>query len=282
LNIPHEEQGTPLSLSIFVNTSDGFSDCWPPFFKLFERYGGVLRRSPIYLNTERASFDWPGLDIRCTKVWPAGVSGPLNWSECFTAGLDVVTGPYVFYLQEDYFLDRPVRDEVIAEALLKLQGDETIGVVYLNEQGPKYRTSRPYENGFREILPPARYLVNTQAAIWRKDFLLSLIKPWENGWMFEKFGSVRARKAQQRFVTVSPEVMADGSVIDHVHTGIARGKWQVECLPLFEKEGIMVDFSRRGFYRRGSRMKFRLEVLRKLFGRPVPALRSILSLVQSR
>lgn len=268
-----------MQVAVLVNTSDSFSDCWPPFFELFERYGGCLRQMPLYLNTERAAFDWRGLDIRCTKVWLDGDLRRLSWSECLARGLESVTEPYILFLLEDYFMSCPVRDDVIRRALQQLQEDDSIGVVYLNEQGPKYRKHAPYSDGFVEIIPPARYLVNTQAAIWRKEFLLSLLKPWENGWMFEKFASVRAGQTDWRFLTVAPEVMAEAPVLEHVHTGIARGKWQRECIPLFKKEGISVDFSERGFYRRGSRLKYRIEVLRKIVENPGSALRSIMSLL---
>jgi hypothetical protein len=48
---------------------------------------------------------------------------------------------------------------------------------------------------------------------------------------------------------------------------------------LFRDHGITVDFSRRGFYKEMGRVKSRMEVFQKLFGRPLPALRSILSLL---
>jgi hypothetical protein len=269
-----------MSFAVFVNTSDGFEDCWAPFFSLFERYGGILRQAPVYLNTERKSFSWPGLNLSCTRVWPeAHAEQRLSWGECLARGLGAVKEPYVLYLQEDYFLDRPVRDDMVTRALDRIANDEEVGVVYLNEHGPRYRRSRPSGDGFVEIVGAAQYLVNTQAATWRKDFLLAQVRSWENAWTFEKFASLRARGKQRQFLTVSPAVMAEAAVIDHVHTGIARGKWQVECVPLFAREAIDCDFSKRGFYRSGSRTKYRVEVLARLFESPGNALRSVWSLM---
>jgi hypothetical protein len=268
-----------MSLAVFVNTCDGYKDCWPPFFQLFERYGGRIRGLPIYLNTERETFAWPGLDLRSTAVWPAGCPERPSWGERAACGLQAVAEAYVLYLQEDYFLTYPVRDEVIERALKYMRENDDVGVFYLNQWGPNYRDSRPCSPGVVEIVPPAGYLVNCQAAIWRKDFLLSLLKPWENVWMFEKFGSVRGRRAKSRYLSVAPEVLAESPVFDYCFTGIIRGRWQPECVPLFEREGIAVDYSRRGFYRRRSRLRGRIEVLQKVLESPRNALRSLLSLV---
>ena len=57
---------THSNFSILVNTTDSFSDCWNPFFKLFKKYwpnyGGK-----IYLNTEIKDFKYEGLNIICIK-----------------------------------------------------------------------------------------------------------------------------------------------------------------------------------------------------------------------
>ena len=269
-----------MSLAVFVNTSDGFADCWAPFFTLFARYAPQLSKLPIYLNTERTQFDCPPLDIRSTRVWPLDELVRPTWSQCLQRGLEAVAEPYILFLLEDYFLDTPVREDVVFAALDAVQSTEA-DVVYLNAQGPRYTKHRPLTGSFLDIIPPARYLVNTQAAIWDRQFLLSLIREWENAWMFEIFASMRARSLRGKFAAVAPEILTQSPVFEHIHTGVARGKWQVECVPLFEREGISMDFTRRGFYQRGSRMQFRLEVLAKLIDKPVPFLQSLLSVVRS-
>jgi hypothetical protein len=267
-----------VSLAVFVNTSDGYKDCWLPFFQLFDRYGGTLRGRPIYLNTEKEFFVWPGLDVRSTATWPPEVVDRPNWGQRCSDGLNSIEEPYVLYLQEDYFLTCPTRNDILARALSTLENDPGVGVIYLNDRGPRHRNSRFDSSGFVEILPPSSYLVNTQAAIWRKDFLLSLIAPWENVWMFEKFASVRARRRRERFLTVSPEMLAQSPVLDYGLTGVARGKWQSEVVPLFQREGLNMDFSRRGFYK-GGRLKFRFEVLARILESPSNAVRSLRSLL---
>ncbi len=265
-------------LAVFVNSSDGFQDCWPPFFNFFRRYGGMLCDLPLFLNTERASCCCEGLAVTSTLVWPIGEVQRPTWSECLVRGLRRVNKPYVLYLQEDYFLKRRVDDSQIAAALDLVSRDPEVGVVYLNKHGPAFQRSRPYSKGFVEICRPARYTVSTQAAIWRIDFLLSLIRPWENGWMFEKFGSARSRHARQKLLSVSPEIMAASPVVDYVYTGVIKGKWNTDCKMLFEEHDIQIDLTHRGFYHEVGRLVTRFEVLKKLMSEPVGTLRSIANL----
>jgi len=267
-----------MSLALFVNSSDGFQDCWSPFFKLWQTHGGALRQLPTYLNTERASFQHEGLDIRSTQVWPSTESARPSWSECVLRGLDAVSEKHVLYLQEDYFLKAQVRTEIVNEGLRIAESEPGVGVVYLSPNGPRVENSLPYSQNFEQVIPPAHYLINTQAAIWDKQFLRGLVRNWENAWMFEKFATLRARGTEHKIFALTKDAVMDGEIVYYVWSGVMKGKWKEECIELFREHDIEMDFSRRGFYREGSMMKYRVEVLHKLFGRPIPAVRSIMSL----
>ena len=86
-------------LSIFVNTSDSFEDCWHPFFTLFACYWPNCPY-PIVLNTETKHYSFKGLNIVCAKV-AAGENRRLTWSECLARALYGVKTPYILYLQEE-------------------------------------------------------------------------------------------------------------------------------------------------------------------------------------
>ena len=196
-----------MNLAVFVNTSDGFQDCWDPFFRLFRAYGGVFRDMPVYLNTERAQFSYEGVIVHATRVWPEDEMVRPSWSDCLLRGLEAVKESHILYLQEDYFFNRAVRDEVIAEALHIFEAMPDTGVVYLSPNGPKAKKSRSYSQKFYQVCPPAHYLINTQAAIWDKEYLLSFVHGWENAWMFEKFATLRARHTKRGIYAPTPEII---------------------------------------------------------------------------
>ena len=86
-------------LTVFVNTSDNFEDCWDPFFKLFCLYWPNCPYK-IVLNTEKKDYKFEGLNITCSKV-SSGEQGRLGWSECLERSIDQIAILYIFYIQED-------------------------------------------------------------------------------------------------------------------------------------------------------------------------------------
>jgi len=252
--------------TVFVNTSDGFEDCWGPFFTLWSRYARALAGAPLLLNTERKSYAFNHLDVETTQV---AIGSTLNhsWSECLLRGLAQVTTPYVLYFQEDYFLKRDVCGAVVAKAIQCLEESEAV-VCYLNQWGPQWKHADE-SAGFLSIPYEAKYLLSTQAAVWRVDALRALVREWENGWAFEKFGTLRMRRAR-----LSALQWTGDSAVDYTYTGVIKGQWLPECVELFAKESITVNFAKRGFYKQNGQLKTRFEVAQKLLSSPLGFLQS--------
>src|SRR5688572_20936347 len=98
--------------SIVVNTTDSFEDCWQPFFKLFDKYWAGSKPS-IFLNTETKDFSYSGLDITCSKVAGSNPTSRIAWGECLLRCLEKIDTEMILYLQEDYFINAPVRVDQI-------------------------------------------------------------------------------------------------------------------------------------------------------------------------
>jgi len=265
------------NFAIFVNSSDGFDDCWEPFFKLLRYHAPDLKELPIYLNTETKIFKYKDLNINSTKVAKDNKER-LNWSECFKAGLSMVEEEYILYLQEDYFLKNTLNMEYLKDSLYFIQSQTNVGVINLNKHGPVFAQLNNDENKFIEIKKPVKYYLSTQAAIWRKDYLLSLIRPWENGWMFEKFGSFRALNSNFYSYSLNKNIMKNEPVFDYIYTGVIKGKWHTACPKLFKEHDIQIKFSDRGFYQDLGKLKSKFEVIKKLFENPINAFKSFLSI----
>lgn len=260
-------------LAIFVNTCDAFEDCWEPFFKLFKEYGGALRNCTIYLNTEHKKFDYEGLNIVCLKVNGAR-NHRLSWSECLDIGLSKVKEPYVLYLQEDYFFNQDVALPEVKTALDFLKA-KAGNAVYLNEFGPIINS--PIDTDFIVPVPvSSKYLLSTQACIWKVSYLKGLLLPWENGWMFEKFGCLRLKNDKGNGIfTVSPISLEERSTVSYIYTGVMKGAWHLDCVELFAAHRLDINFDRRGFYKSRNRWQSKFEVLRMLFSNPKHAFMSV-------
>lgn len=263
----------PEAYSILVNSSDGFEDCWDPFFALLKKYWPECS-APMYLNTETKIWQHPDFDIHCTAV-QGEQQRRLTWSECLIRALDQINTPLVLYFQEDYFIHQPVRAEVIAAAVEHMVAHPEVKHIALTRHG----SLGPYEQysvqGLQQIRQNAKYRISTQAALWRVETLKSYLRPEENGWMFEIYGTWRARRNQEYFLCANFDSQHGGPAIDYLHTGIIKGQWLADMPAIFAANGIEIDYSKRGFYQPQPPLLHKLEVAKKLLEQPAYLMRQL-------
>lgn len=256
-------------ITILVNSSDNFEDCWNPFFILFKKNWANCTY-PIFLNTEFKEYSIDGLNILSTKSHKNTNDRKLTWSECLINAVKQIDSPLILYFQEDYFLDMPVKVDFIEKvAAIMLENPEIkrVGLVTTDSIG------KLYQSDYRElweISNNARYRISTQTSLWRQETLLSYLRPEENGWMFEIFGTWRSKKRKEKFLTLNRDLFSgDAKKVSYLHTGIIKGKWHPEIPKLFLENNIKVDFSIRGFYDLNiSTIKRKTETFRKLLLSP--------------
>jgi hypothetical protein len=268
--------------TILVNSSDGFEDCWGPFFFLFEKYWPDCH-AQILLNTERKNWKHPRLNVRSTTVQDfINTEKRLTWSQCLLAALDQIETPLVLYFQEDYFIHKKVRSEVVqqsAKYMIEHPEVKHIGLTKHGSVGPYHPFS---VNWLEEIPQRARYRISTQAGLWRVETLRSYLRPEENGWMFEIYGTWRAYRRKEYFLCAAFDDQRGGPTIDYLHTGIIKGKWLKDIQCVFKSNGIEVDYSQRGFYVPKHPLIQKVEVLKKLLQRPGYFLKQIISICSAR
>lgn len=238
-------------LTIIVNTSDNFEDCWTPFFQLFQEYWPDCPH-PIVLNTEHKDFAWPGLNVRASRA-AAGSIRRLTWSECLANCLDGIDTPHVLYLQEDYFLEGNIKADLLERMLNHMRNGEA-DVIRIHEcggAGPWHPTSNP---DLWRVDRSSKYLIAMQAALWRKSVLRGNLRMHESPWQLEILGSRRARRRQDKVCCVNRDLYSGPGreIIPYTATGVVAGRWARDIVvPLFERHGIVVDYTQRGFYQRG-------------------------------
>jgi hypothetical protein len=264
-------------MTIIVNTCDAFEDCWQPFFSLFARYWPEYR-APVLLNTEKKTWSTPLVDVTCTQVGTGAENGTRKpWSDCLIQALDQVQTPLVLYLQEDYFVQDKVDTESIetlSQIMLLNPEIKHIGLTHFGSVGPFEPTSDPR---LWRISRKSRYRISTQAGLWRVEALKSYLVPGESGWMFEILGTIRSRRRNEEFLTVSRDYFGPRQrIVDYVHTGIVKGKWHPEIPTVFEKHALKMDFAKRGFYKQPAWLVRKFETGKTLLANPRLVLKTLL------
>ena len=242
------------ALTVLVNSTDSYEDCWRPFFTLFSKFWPGCS-FPILLNTEKKDFAWPGLDVRASRVALSDGGASPAWGDCLLRCLDWVESEVILYLQEDYFLSAPID----VERIVSLAGrmiDEGHGHISLTP----FSTERPWrplpgDPMLCSVDQKAAFRINLQAGLWRTKVLAGHLRRHENPWQFEVWGTRRSHRIQESFLCVNPDALTRGAVtlVPYFPTGIVEGRWQEEAvIPLFRQHGIETDFSRRGFHDRSA------------------------------
>ena len=248
------------NLTVLVNSTDTFDDCWPPFFQLFKRYWPSCPCA-VVLNTETKEYSDTELQLRSSKTQANDPHGSprLPWSDCLIRCLEQVRTPFVLYFQEDYFLNGPV-DEAFVAQCVDVMLERSVAHIRLMEVDilASYHKTDLHPLLWR-IDQRANYRVSLQAGLWSVAALKQLLRPGESAWTFERRGSVRAMSQQDLYLCQSLDVFnRQGRYpIPYQPTGIVRGKWYASAvLDLFAAHGISVDYAKRGFYQDSPSRRF--------------------------
>ncbi len=238
-----------MKYSILINTCDKFEDCWDPFFKLWSIYWPDCK-GRIFLNTEYKDYSYTGLNITpvkgCVGKRFKGKYAP--WSLCLHWALESIDTDIVLYMQEDYFLKDYVKNDIIESYVDLMHKNPMIKCIHLTDQAVGAQGKSEYDN-LNVVKTKQRYRISCQAALWRKDELLSVIRDYENAWEFEGFGSQRSAIMNHLYLVVNRDwVKLDKfEIIPYIFTGIVQGRWKEQVVPLFKKHNIEIDYSKRGF-----------------------------------
>lgn len=240
-------------LTVLVNSCDKYSDLWNPFFTLYKKYASSLE-CPIILNTESIDFSFEGLDIKCIHLPDANERN--KYSARMSYCLSKISSEYVLVLLDDFFLRESINIELIQQIIEWMDKDKRI--VYFNcDNIPVYYDEWEKDKypGFHRVPCGNCYTLNLQAAIWRTKKLrdywrsnsIKEITPWE----WEIYTNIIAanKKNEKFYCTYRLDLSFCNYGYNPNGMGVFRGKWVYDdVFPLFKKEGIYVDFSKRGFY----------------------------------
>lgn len=164
--------------------------------------------------------------------------------------LQQITTDYIFLSLEDFLLYSKVNTDRINELLIHMKKREA--VLFSLFPSLSHDSSFLDEDALIKAIPPyTAYRYTFQAGIWKKDFLLQLLKNYKNIWELE-------RKAG------FDEIGQENLVLKTEYTGypyiecVRRGKWMPEGLLLLANECLYPDFTRRNAASAFDMLKFAL------------------------
>lgn len=215
-------------VTVLVPSCDRYRDLWKPFVTLLRRHWPDCPW-PVLLGSNH---------LRCEEegVTPLPIGEDVTWSQSTRAMLQHVASPIVLLLLDDFFFRSRVdsaRLEGLVRTFQKLDG------AYLRlvpNPPPDLPLARFPAVG--EIIPGAPYRASLQAALWRKDDLLALLRDEENPWQMEVLGSRRSDGMERGFYAVWTPAL-------DYYAGVVSGRWEPYGLAVLREQGVPVDLSAR-------------------------------------
>jgi hypothetical protein len=113
-------------------------------------------------------------------------SGKGEWSDRLLVLLNQIPEDFILYLQEDHYSSGVIPD---LSMLMDMIRKDNLLRLQLSPVNKYYTLSGSKLPLF--FHPSSKYLVSHQPSIWRKDFLISCLKPGENPWQNEYEGTKR-------------------------------------------------------------------------------------------
>lgn len=220
--------------AVFISSCDLFEDAWYPFFTLFFRYWPDCP-FPVYLISNHKTYP----DTRVTTI---AVGKDNGWATNMQTAMKQQRPPYFIYMQEDYFLRRPVDSKRLSSLLFCLKNEDTACIRLYPSPGPN--RSYKHLSGVGIIDRNAPYRISLQATLWNSKVFDSLVVAGENGWDMELKGTERSKHIRAPFLSIKRSLILNlnhNPALDYHCTGIVKGNWEYGTIAFLKKEGIAID-----------------------------------------
>lgn len=216
-------------LDILIMSCNSYDDCWKPFSILYNKY--FPNNYKTYIVTE-------------TKTCPYfdTIKKQGQWTKRLREALQELKSDYVLLMLDDYFIHDKIDIDKIEECLNHLK--ETNAIVYNFEM--KYRQCVGLDNSYDIQLNNQHYLNSTQPSIWNRQRLIERLDKDQTA---QEWELTRISSEYIHLINNTNEKIIDiGYDLTRRPWGIVHGLWSRETKELFDKEGIEVDYEKRGFF----------------------------------
>lgn len=216
---------------VLVLSCDKNDDLFEPFHHCIEKYWE--NHPEIIYATET---------IKNPYYKTINVDYPLEqWTKRIRETLKQIDDNIILTIMDDEFIRKPVDTERIEYLQTQLKGN--IAAFYFEKSFDK-NDEETNIKGMKKRKHGSNYEVCINCGIWDKDKLIDVLSRDSDPWDVELNQDNRGYD----YYINSEDYIIDWGYITWQYTGVCKGKWCRNMIPFFEKEGIVVDYNKRGFY----------------------------------
>ena len=218
-------------MKILVLSSDNNIDLFDPFHHCMEKY---WKKHPEVIYTTETIKN-PYYKTIC-KNYPLEI-----WSKRIRETLQEIDDNQILIMVDDCFIRNKVDKKRIEYACNHLVGNTAM----FNFE--KQFDSNDIDVGldrFKKRNHGASYEVSIMCGLWDKNKLIKVLSYDLNPWDTE----YKQNNCNFDYFINSGDFIIDWGYEPYTYAGVRKGKWCKEVISFFEKEGIKIDYEKRGFY----------------------------------
>ena len=217
-------------MKILVLSCDKNEDTFEAFHHCMEKY--YPNHPEVIYKTE--TINNPYYKTIC-KNYPLE-----NWTTGVREALKEIEDDNILIMIDDCFIRNKVDEDRIKYACDNLKGN----IAMFNfEKSFDNNDEETNLEGFKKRKHGSPYEVSIMCGLWDKEKLINILQGEHNPWEVEG----NQNNCGYDYYINSGDYIIDWGYKTFIFTGICKGKWCRNIVPFFEKEGIKIDYERRGF-----------------------------------
>ena len=166
-----------------------------------------------------------------------------HWTTGLREFLEQIVDDYVLLMIDDIFIRKPVDAQRIESAQLILFCENNVACMNFEKSWDE--SDLPTEwTGWKKRKSGSRFEVSLMCGLWDVEKLLKVLERDTNPWEIEE----NQMSYGFDYYINSGDYIIDWGYETFKPVGIVKGKWTRECKEFLDKEGIIVDYSKKGFY----------------------------------
>lgn len=163
-----------------------------------------------------------------------------HWTGAVRKFLELLDDEIMLIMVDDCFIRQPVDVKRIEYAAEHLVGNTAC---FNFEKSFDENDEVTALEGFMKRPHGSKYEVSIMCGLWNKAKLMKVLEPESDPWEVE----FAQNNCGFDYYINSGDYIIDWGYRTYIPTNIFRGKWCRNVISFFEKEGIAVDYSKKGF-----------------------------------
>lgn len=215
---------------IVVCSCDKNDDLFEPFHHCIEKY--YPEHPEIIYATE--TIKNPYYKTIC-------IDYPLElWTKRIRETLTEINDKQILLMIDDIFIRKPVDIKRIEYARSILKGN----VALINFEKVFNKEDKECGlNGFKMRKKGSEYELSLMCGLWDKEKLINILQEDSDPWTVEYNQDTKGYD----YLINSADYIIDWGYRTFHNVGVMKGKWAREVIDFFKKEGIEIDYEKRGF-----------------------------------